>query len=117
MHTLDGATRGVVHSPKGGIPFQGDGGTAGYAGLAGYALGSAVAGEVLGEDGPVEILLFVFRGIDGEAFGSVGQLLVGDSGSGDGTLRSWQSRGHIVYDEASGRYCKTEEYKKKFQVS
>ena len=41
----------------------------------------------------------------------------GKSGSGDGTLRSWQSRGHIVYDEASGRYCKTEEYKKKFQVS
>ena len=41
----------------------------------------------------------------------------GKSGSGDGTLRSWQSRGYIVYDEASGRYCKTEEYKKKFQVS
>ena len=41
----------------------------------------------------------------------------GKSGSGDGTLRSWQSRGHIVYDEVSGRYCKTEEYKKKFQVS
>ena len=41
----------------------------------------------------------------------------GKSGSGDGTLRSWQSRGYIVYDEVSGRYCKTEEYKKKFQVS
>ena len=40
----------------------------------------------------------------------------GKSGSGDGTLRSWQSRGHIVYDEVSGRYCKTEEYKKKFSV-
>ena len=38
----------------------------------------------------------------------------GKSGSGDGTLRSWQSRGYIVYDEVSGRYCKTEEYKKKF---
>ena len=38
----------------------------------------------------------------------------GKSGSGDGTLRSWQSRGHIVYDEVSGRYCKTEEYKQKF---
>jgi len=38
----------------------------------------------------------------------------GKSGSGDGTLRSWQSRGHIVYDEVSDRYCKTEEYKKKF---
>ena len=38
----------------------------------------------------------------------------GKSGSGDGTLRSWQSRGYIVYDEVSGRYCKTEEYKRKF---
>ena len=38
----------------------------------------------------------------------------GKSGSGDSTLRSWQSRGYIVFDEVSGRYCKTEEYKKKF---
>ena len=38
----------------------------------------------------------------------------GKSGSGDGTLRSWQSRGHIVFDEVSGRYCKTEEYKHKY---
>ena len=36
------------------------------------------------------------------------------TGSGDATLRSWQSRGYIVYDEVSGRYCKTEEYKRKF---
>ncbi len=38
----------------------------------------------------------------------------GKSGNGDGTLRSWQSRGYIIYDEVSGRYCKTEEYKQKF---
>ena len=38
----------------------------------------------------------------------------GKSGSGDGTLRSWQSRGYIVYDEVSGRYCKTEAYKQKY---
>ena len=38
----------------------------------------------------------------------------GKSGDGESTLRSWQSRGHIVYDEVSGRYCKTEEYKRKF---
>ncbi len=38
----------------------------------------------------------------------------GKSGSGDGTLRSWQSRGYIVYDEVSGRYVKTESYKQKF---
>ena len=38
----------------------------------------------------------------------------GKTGSGDGTLRSWQSRGYIAYDEVTGRYCKTEEYKKKY---
>jgi len=38
----------------------------------------------------------------------------GKSGDGDSTLRSWQSRGHIVYDEVSGRYCKTESYKIRF---
>ena len=39
----------------------------------------------------------------------------GKTGSGDSTLRSWQSRGYIVYDEVSGRYCKTETYKQKFR--
>ena len=38
----------------------------------------------------------------------------GRTGSGDGTLRSWQSRGYIAHDEVTGRYCKTETYKKKF---
>ena len=38
----------------------------------------------------------------------------GKQGSGDSTLRSWQSRGYIIYDEVSGRYCKTEEYKRKY---
>ncbi len=40
----------------------------------------------------------------------------GKTGSGDGTLRSWQSRGYIAYDEVTGRYCKTETYKKKFSI-
>ena len=31
----------------------------------------------------------------------------GKSGDGESTLRSWQSRGYIVYDEVSGRFCKT----------
>ena len=38
----------------------------------------------------------------------------GKTGSGDSTLRSWQNRGHIAFDEVSGRYCKTETYKQKF---
>ena len=37
-------------------------------------------------------------------------------GDGESTLRSWQSRGHIVYDEASGRYCKSEGYKRRFGI-
>ena len=38
----------------------------------------------------------------------------GKTGSGDGTLRSWLSRGHIAYDEVTGRYCKAEKYKMKY---
>ena len=38
----------------------------------------------------------------------------GKGGDGESTLRSWVKREHIVYDEASGRYCKTEQYKLKF---
>jgi hypothetical protein len=38
----------------------------------------------------------------------------GKSGNGESTLRCWLSRGHIVYDEVSGRYVKTEEYKRRF---
>ena len=39
----------------------------------------------------------------------------GKSGSGDSTLRSWQSRGYIAYDEVTDRYCKTEKYKVKYE--
>ena len=38
----------------------------------------------------------------------------GKTGDGDSTLRSWTKRNHIVYDETSGRYCKTAEYKRKY---
>ena len=38
----------------------------------------------------------------------------GRDGDGESTLRVWITRGHIVFDEVSGRYCKTEEYKRKF---
>ncbi len=38
----------------------------------------------------------------------------GKTGDGDSTLRSWQSRGHIVLDDVSGRYCKTQKYKSKY---
>ena len=38
----------------------------------------------------------------------------GLSGDGETTLRVWKSRGYFVFDEVSGCYCKTEEYKKKY---
>ena len=38
----------------------------------------------------------------------------GKKGDGESTLRTWATRGHIVYDEVSGRYCKTETYKQKY---
>ena len=38
----------------------------------------------------------------------------GRTGDGESTLRSWVNRGHIVFDEVSGRYCKTEAYKCKY---
>ena len=37
----------------------------------------------------------------------------GRSGNGESTLRVWQTRGYIAYDEVCGRYCKTEKYKQK----
>lgn len=38
----------------------------------------------------------------------------GHNGNGDSTLRTWQSRGYIVFDDAAGRYVKTMKYKNKF---
>ena len=38
----------------------------------------------------------------------------GKGGDGESTLRTWSTRKYIAFDETSGRYCKTEEYKRKF---
>ncbi|WP_028912594.1 hypothetical protein [Prevotella sp. MA2016] len=38
----------------------------------------------------------------------------GREGDGKSALRQWQTRGHLVYDEVSHRYCKTEQFKQKF---
>ena len=38
----------------------------------------------------------------------------GKTGDGESTLRVWQNRGYIAYDEVSGRFCKTEAYKGRF---
>ena len=41
----------------------------------------------------------------------------GRNGDGGSTLRTWTSRGYIAHDEVSGRYCKTEEYKRRVRGS
>ena len=38
----------------------------------------------------------------------------GKAGDGESTLRTWVSRNYIVYDEVTGGYCKTGEYKHKY---
>ena len=38
----------------------------------------------------------------------------GKQGTGDSTLRSWITRGHVALDDVTGRYCKTETYKNKY---
>jgi hypothetical protein len=39
---------------------------------------------------------------------------MGKTGDGESTLRTWMTRKHIFYDDVSGNYCKTEEYKLKY---
>ena len=39
---------------------------------------------------------------------------IGKTGDGESTLRTWMTRKHIFYDDVSGNYCKTEEYKLKY---
>ena len=38
----------------------------------------------------------------------------GKQGNGESTLRTWASRGYIFHDKVYNRYCKTEEYKRKY---
>ena len=38
----------------------------------------------------------------------------GRSGDGESTLRTWATRKYIIFDEVSGHYYKTEEYKQKY---
>ena len=38
----------------------------------------------------------------------------GKSGNGDSTLRVWIKRGYIIFDNTSGCFCKTDEYRKRF---
>ena len=57
MNSGHGAAAGVVHAFECSVPFQGDRGAAGNAGLARNGACSALAGEKLRKDGPVVLLL------------------------------------------------------------
>ena len=72
--------------------------------------------EIQRQSGPQNLLELLSDEFTKEQYHQMRQQQ-GKTGSGDSTLRSWQSRGYIAYDEVSGRYCKTEEYKRKFGLN
>ena len=72
--------------------------------------------EIQRQSGPQNLLSLLSDEFTKEQYRQMRQQQ-GKTGNGDGTLRSWQSRGYIAYDESSGRYCKTEEYKRKYGVA
>ncbi len=72
--------------------------------------------EIQRQSGPQNLLELLSDEFTKEQYRQMRQSQ-GKRGDGDGTLRSWQSRGYIVYDEVSGRYCKTEEYKRRFAAN
>ena len=69
--------------------------------------------EIQRQSGPQNLLELLSDEFTKEQYRQMRQQQ-GKSGDGESTLRSWQNRGHIVFDEVSGRYVKTEEYKRKF---
>ena len=84
---FDRTARGVIHSLKGCIPLQSNCRRTSHAGLRRHTLGGTVAGEVLSEDAAIVVLFLVLWWVDGEAFGSVSHLLIGDSLGGDAFQR------------------------------
>ncbi len=72
--------------------------------------------EIQSHSGPKNLLDLLPDEFDREQYRLM-RLNQGKVGDGDPTLRQWVKRGHIVYDEATGRYCKTEEYQRKFSPS
>ena len=71
--------------------------------------------EIQRQSGPQNLLELLTDEFTREQYRQMRQQQ-GKSGDGESTLRSWQSRGYIVYDEVSGRFCKTEAYKQKFAL-
>ena len=69
--------------------------------------------EIQRQSGPQNLLGLLPDEFIKEQYYQMRQSL-GKTGNGDSTLRSWQARRYIIYDDVSGRYCKTETYKQKF---
>ena len=69
--------------------------------------------EIQRQNGPRNLLDLLPDEFTREQYGQMRQSQ-GKNGDGEGTLRSWASRGYIFLDSASGLYCKTEAYLKKF---
>ena len=68
--------------------------------------------EIQSQSGPQNLLDLLSDEFTKEQYVQMRQSQ-GRSGSGDSTLRSWQSRGYIVFDDVSGHYCKSAAYKQK----
>ena len=71
--------------------------------------------EIQRQSGPQNLLELLPDEFTREQFRQMRQSK-GRTGNGNGTIRSWTSRGYIALDAASGRYIKTEEYKKRLRV-
>ena len=71
--------------------------------------------EIQSQAGPKNLLDLLPDEFSREQYSAMrqGQGKIDDAYS---TLRSWTKRGHIAFDEVTGRYCKTEEYLRKFRV-
>ena len=69
--------------------------------------------EIMRQSGPQNLLALLPDEFTKEQYHQMRQQQ-GKTGDGDSTLRCWMAREHIIYDEVSGRYCKTEKYNMKY---
>ena len=68
--------------------------------------------EIQSQSGPQNLLDLLPDEFTKDQYFQLRQSL-GRSGSGESTLRVWQSRKYIQYSNVSGAYCKTESYLQK----
>ena len=69
--------------------------------------------EIQRQNGPQNLLELLPDEFTKEQYSLMRQTQ-GKSGDGESTLRTWASRGHIVFDEVLNCFVKTEEYKQKY---